>query len=569
MDIIERPATNGRVFTVDVHAARRRPRWLFAALAVLAIVAILASLVVVRSRTNAIAYTTVPLQTGSLAQTVTASGTVNPQNTISVGTQVSGTISEIDADYNTKVKKGQVLARLDPTTFQAAVNQAQGQLAQAQAQSQATGATAGGGPSTVAQATAQAAASAAAAKAAQAGATSSREAIAAAQSTVTKDQSALSLAQRTVARDRSLLAQGYISQNQLDTDQANLVAAETALDAARTAVTQAQAQATAAQAQAVQAAAQQQAQAANVGVASATAGNQVATHAASEAQIQINQAQLATAKANLAHTVITSPVDGTVIARDVSVGQTVAASLQTPTLFAIAQDLSKMELDLAVGEPDIGRVRPGDRVDFTVLAYPNRTFHGTVEQVRQNPTTVSNVVTYTTPVLVDNRDGALRPGMTANATIEVAHVDNASIVPLAALGYQPPSGAVARNGQRRSGGTRGTTAGKGGTAPSASSNSPWGATGASSGGAVTAGSTGRIFVLHSGKLQPVPVKVGLVSATQASVTPLRGEVQAGDQVVTGDDQAARASHASANNPLLGGQRGPAGYGRGGALGGAR
>jgi HlyD family secretion protein len=558
MHTIDRPATNGRVFTVDLQTARRRPRWVVAALAVAVIVAIVCSAIVVRSRASAIAYTTVPVQSGSLAQTVTASGTVNPQNTINVGTQVSGTIAEVDVDYNSRVKKGQILAKLDPTTFQAALNQAQAQLAQTQAQARAAGATANGGPASVTQARAQAEAAAAAATAAQASAAATQQAIASAQATVTKDRSALALAQQTLARDRSLLAQGYIAQSQVDTDESNVVAAQSALDAAKVAVAQAQSQAAASRAAAVQAGAQQQAQLAQTGVAAATAANQAATADANVAAIGIQAAQVATAKANLAHTIVTSPVDGTVIARDVSVGQTVAASLQTPTLFQIAQDLSKMELDLAVGEPDIGRVKSGDRVDFTVLAYPNRTFHASVEQVRQNPTTVSNVVTYTTVVLVDNKDGALRPGMTANATIQVAHVENATIVPLSAFTYQPAAGALSGSRRRRPSGD-------------AQGGSPWGATTASSGGAVTSGSRGRIFVLRGGKLTPIPVNVGLVGQTQASVTPLRGEIASSDQVVVGDNASARASHAGANgtNPFaMGQQRG--GYGgRGGALGGAR
>ena len=145
------------------------------------------------------------------------------------------------------------------------------------------------------------------------------------------------------------------------------------------------------------------------------------------------------------------------MARDVSVGQTVAASLQTPTLFSIAQDLGKMEVDINVAEPDIGNVKPGDTVDFSVLAYPNRTFHGTVAQVRINPQTVNNVVTYDVVVLVDNRDGALLPGMTANATIDVATAKNALVVPLSALQWSPHANA--------STGTASSAAG---------SQSPWG-----------------------------------------------------------------------------------------------
>src|SRR5579875_2600969 len=560
MFTLDRPATNGHVSTVILEPARRRPRWLLVLAAVACILAIVASVVVVRSRAGAVTYTTTPVTTGSLAQTVTASGTLNPQNTIDVGTQVSGTISEIDADFNAHVKKGQVLAKLDPTTFQASVDQAQATLQQAAAQAAASGATASGGPSAIAEAQAQAQSAAASAQAAQATAAASKAAIATAQTGVTKDQAALALAQQTVNRDRQLLSQGYIAQAQMDSDQSNLVSAQSTLASA-------------------QASATQQAQQAATGVSSATAANQAATHDASVAQIAIDRAQLVTAQQNLAHTVITSPVDGTVIARDVSVGQTVAASLQTPTLYAIAQDLTKMELDLAVGEPDIGRVQAGDPVSFTVLAYPNRTFTGTVQQVRKNPTTVSNVVTYDTVVIVNNEDGALLPGMTADATIQVAHVDNATIVPLAAFSYTPPSGAL-KGAHKRSG----TTAAQSGSAHAAAAKtssasrsastqpsgggSPWGQTTIASSGAVTPGSTGRIFVLQNGKLHPVPVKVGLVGDTTASVTPLRGTLASGAQVVVGDNSSAKGSHAaSGGNPLAGGQRGSGG--RGGPLGGAR
>ncbi|MDB5029083.1 MAG: efflux transporter, family, subunit, partial [Candidatus Eremiobacteraeota bacterium] len=354
MHTMERPAY-GHITSVKLQALRGRPRWWFVAGAILVIVAIVASIIAVRSRAAAVSYVTVPVQSGSLAQTVTASGTLNPQNTISIGTQVSGTIAEIDADFNSHVKKGQILAKLDPTTFQASLDQAQATLAQTQAQARASGATAGGGPSSVAAAQAQTQAAAAAARVAQATANASNAGIATAQTNVTKAQSALALAQQTVTRDVQLLAQGYIPQSQADADRSNAVAAQSALDSARAAVSQAQAQAQAAQAQIAQANAQQSVQSAQTGVTSATAQSQTATHDAGVAAIGIQQAQVKTAQANLSHTIITSPVDGTVISRQVSLGQTVAASLTTPTLFTIAQDLGKMELDLSVGEPDIGR----------------------------------------------------------------------------------------------------------------------------------------------------------------------------------------------------------------------
>jgi HlyD family secretion protein len=579
MHTLERPATNGRVSTVILEPARRRPRWWFVVAAVAVIVAIVVSVIAVRSRAAAVTYTTVPVQTGSLSQTVTASGTLNPQNTINVGTQISGTISEIDADFNAHVRKGQVLAKIDPSSFQAALDQARASLAQSAAQAQASGATASGGPAAVAAAQAQAQAQAAAARVAAANSDASRAAIATAQSNVVKAQSALALAQQTVARDRALLAQGYIAQAQADADVSNATAAQSALDGARVAVTQAQAQSAASAASVAQATAQQAAQSDQAGVQGATAAAQAATHDAGVAAIGIQQAQVKQAEQNLAHTIITSPVDGTVIARGVSIGQTVAASFSTPTLYTIAQDLTKMELDLAVGEPDIGRLRAGDGVDFTVLAYPNRTFHATVQQVRQNPTTVSNVVTYQTVVIVSNTDGALRPGMTANATIAVAHVDNATIVPLAAFGYNPPSGSVSRTRRSRGGagatgtpGAAGASASnqsqRGGNAGNAGGNaSPWGKTSAASSGAVTPGGTARIFVQRGGALVPVLVKIGLVADTQASVTPLRGTLSANDQVVVGDSSSTSgAKSASGGNPLTGGNQRGAG-GRGGPLGG--
>jgi len=568
MHTLERPAANGQVKTAKIAPARPRSRWWFVAAAILGIIAIVASIVIVRSRETAVTYTTVPVQTGSLAQTVTASGTLNPQNTINVGTQVSGIISEIDADYNSRVKKGQILARLDPTTFQAVLNQEKATLAQSEAQAEASGATAAGAPDAVAEAQAQAQAAVATAHAAQMTAAASQAGVATAQTNVTKDQAALDLAQQTVARDQQLLAQGYIAQSQADTDHSNLVAAQTTLAAARATVAQTQAEASASVAQIAQANASAQALSAQTGVSGATAQNQVATHDASVAAIGIQQAQVAQAQENVNHTIITSPVNGTVIARDVAVGQTVAASLQTPTLFAIAQDLTKMELDLAVGEPDIGRVRAGDPVSFTVLAYPNRVFNATVEQVRQNPTTVSNVVTYTNVVIVDNKDGALLPGMTANATIQVAHADNATIVPLAAFSYTPASGSIARptrpagasSGAPRPAGAAGASAGS-----AASGGSPWGATTGGSSGAVTSGSTSRIFVERNGKLTVVPVKVGIVGDTTVAVTPLSGTLAAGDQVVIGDSRSASskgATNTNTRNLLTGGGGRPPAAGAG-------
>ncbi|MBV8354008.1 MAG: efflux RND transporter periplasmic adaptor subunit, partial [Candidatus Eremiobacteraeota bacterium] len=227
-------------------------------------------------------------------------------------------------------------------------------------------------------------------------------------------------------------------------------------------------------------------------------------------------------------------------ARDVSIGQTVAAGFQTPTLFAIAQDLGKMEVDLQVGEPDIGSVRAGDHVDFTVLAYPTRTFSGIVSQVRQNPTTVQNVVTYTTVVLVDNKDGALRPGMTANATIDTSKIDNATIVPVAALQYRPAS---------FTGGTRSHQSAQSG-------GSPWGSASVASGSAIVNGTRGRVFVEGTnGKLRFVPVQIQMVSGADAAVEPLRGSLNENDAAVVADNSHTTRRPASSGSPFSSQSRG--------------
>ena len=289
---------------------------------------------------------TTPVTQADLTASVTASGTVNPQNLISVGTQVSGTIASIDVDYNSKVKRGQVLARLDPSTLQAQLDQAQAALAQAQAQVAQAAAGANGATSGVGVASATAAADVAA--------------VASAKANVTKTQAALGLAQKHATRDTALLAQGYIAQSTVDTDRATVAQDASDVAAAQAAVAQSQAQDAAGNATVSENASTAQSQAA-------------ATRSRAEANVGAAQAVVRQDELNLQHAVITSPVDGTVVARDVSVGQTVAASLQTPTLFSIAQNLGKMEVDINVGEPDIGNVKPGDDVSFSVLAYPNET----------------------------------------------------------------------------------------------------------------------------------------------------------------------------------------------------
>lgn len=483
-------------------------KYLAASLAVLLIAALaLGSLLMTRSKADA-AYVTQPVVRQDLSSSVTASGTVNPQNTVNVGTQVSGTIQSLYVDYNSKVHKGQVLAKIDTSQMQAQLAQAQAALAQAQAQAAAQQQTASGAQANISVTQANSAAQAAGAQAAAA-------AIQTADANVTKAQNALQLAQQTVDRDRTLLSQGYISQSQYDTDQSSYVAAQSGLQSAQAAVTQAKAQAASSASQAQAGSAQNAVTAAQAGASADTA--QAAQAAVAAAQAQVQQDEL-----NIQRAVITSPVDGIVIARDVSVGQTVAASLQTPTLFSIAQDLKKMEVDINVGEPDIGNVRPGEDVSFSVLAYPNQTFHGKISQVRVNPATVNNVVTYTVITLVDNPQNKLLPGMTANASINVQTVKNALVVPTQALSFRP-SGMTFKHKRSSSNAS----------AANGASASPWGQTSSSASGAAAAGQNGVIFVESDGKPAPVRVSVQLTNGALVAVTPLRGTLKAGDAVITG------------------------------------
>jgi HlyD family secretion protein len=554
MKILERPSDNGHpsghVETVVIDPKRWSLRpWRAIAAAILIVAIIVTGVLIYRARSaGSVAYVTTPVAQQDLVQTVSATGTVNPQNTINVGTQVSGTVSELDVDYNSKVKKGQVLARLDPTALQAQLDSAKAQLAQSQAQAAAAQNNATGATIGIDTANAAATAAAANARAAQATALSSQQAIASADSAVTKAQSALQVAQLTVTRDNGLLSQGYIAQAAVDNDKSLLVAAQSAVQSAQAAAQQARSQAAASAAQAQASIAQTASQSSAVAAAHVQAAGSADTAQASSAAIGIQEANVSQAQTNLANSVIKSPVDGTVIARDVSVGTTVAASLQTPTLFAIAQDLSKMEVDLAVGEPDIGSVKAGENVTFTVLAFPNRTFQGVVSQVRKNPVVTSNVVTYTTVVLVDNNDQVLLPGMTANAMIAVQKAARALVVPLSALSFQP-----AFNGtHKRAAGATGATAANA-SAPSGAS--PWGSTTGSASAAIVAGSQGHVFVERNGKLVRVPVSIALVSGTQAAVAPAGdATLAAGDLVVTGGGAVAnpaRAQRAPAN-PLTGG-----------------
>jgi len=259
-----------------------------------------------------------------------------------------------------------------------------------------------------------------------------------------------------------------------------------------------------------------------------------------EAQLLSARAQLEKDRANLAYSVIRSPVSGVVVDRSVDVGQTVAASLQTPTLFKIAQDLSKMQIDSNFAEADIGNIRVGQTVRFTVDAFAERRFRGDVKQIRLNPTTVSNVVTYDVVINVDNPEQILLPGMTAYVNIAVAERKNILLIPNAALRYKPANEEI-----QKALANPGPTANSSSDAQKNSGIRP----GASQGGKPKRDAfAGKVYVFENGKLKPVSVSLGITDNRNTEI--VGGELKAGDQIVIGEAQAADQSKSSSSRPPM-------------------
>lgn len=316
---------------------------------------------------NAPRYELGKVEKGALSASVSASGTLSALITVQVGSQVSGQIQDVLADFNTPVKQGQVIARLDPATFQSRVTQAEADLAAAQ------------GAVDVARST-----------------------LAVRQAEAGKAKAALGEAERNLKRKQDLVAQGFVSTAELDT-------AQTGLDTAREQARLSQSEIQAAQAQ---------------------VGN-------AQAVVRQRQAQLEQARLDLARTIIRAPVDGVVVSRNIDAGQTVAASLQAPVLFTIAQDLKDMEVNIAVDEADVGRVAEGQKVRFTVDAFPGERFTGNVTQIRKAPQISNNVVTFSVMARVKNPDLKLLPGMTASAKILTEERQAVLKVPNEALRFRP------------------------------------------------------------------------------------------------------------------------------------
>jgi len=332
---------------------------------------------------------------GSIASSVSCTGALGAVVTVSVGSQVSGQIMELLADYNSQVGKGQVIARIDPENFKARVLQSEAELAVARASVSIKRAAIERGKAELVNA---------------------REALEAARAQTEKARVALADAKRDLERKRTLHKNKIISESEIDRARAVHDQALAQLDAAG---------------------ADQRAMASVVGSREAALKMAEAEVEYALAQVKQKEAALQNSRIDLDHTIIRSPVNGVVIERSVDIGQTVAASLQAPTLFTIAQDLRQMQVEADIDEADIGQVQPGQRATFTVDAFPEKEFPGQIQQIRKAPQTVQNVVTYTVVISADNPDLQLLPGMTANITVVIEERDRALKVPNAALRFRP------------------------------------------------------------------------------------------------------------------------------------
>ena len=532
---------------------------------------------------NAAEYMTARVERGGLRNTVTATGTLQAVTTVQVGSQASGTISALYADFNSTVRKGQLLAQLDPSVTQAQVQQARANLAQAVAQLQAARAAVAQSQAGVAQS--RAGITDARAKASAAGSTTQNQqaAVSASEANVSVLKAQLDDARSILNQEQSLLQSGVISQREFTTAQTNYKTAEARYNQALAQLRMAQLSAQSASASGqTQAAAQvEQAQAQAQQSQGQVVGAQAQVQNAA-AQVEQARAALQLAQINLQHTTITSPIDGVVVSRDVNVGQTVAASLSAPTLFTIAQDLTQMQVIANIDQADIGLVEQAKSVNFTVDAFPAEEFKGTLQQMRLNPQNVQNVVTYNVVIDVSNPEQKLKPGMTANLTVTIDERNDVLKVPNSALRFAPQTadGQSARGNSTRGAGRRqnadaAASDNANGAAPQQADGAP-----ARQGAAraqfarptepVLPGQLRRVWVMAAdGKLQPRRIQVGLSDGSATEM--VEGDLREGDVVVTGQNiTASSGGGAQSSAPGFGGApRVGGGGGRTGGAGGGR
>ena len=484
-------------------------------------------------------YLTAKIEKGNIRNTVSATGTLQAVTTVQVGSQVSGTISALFADFNSNVRKGQVVAQLDPAIFQAQVASARANLESARANVINEQAKVVAAKSTVLNL--------------QAGVSSSTANLAALKAQ--RDD-----AQSLLTRQEQLAASGLIPERDLESSRTALRAAEARYNQAKSQLEQARLS---------------EQSSAGSGIAQAEAS--VKQH---QAEVQQTQAALQLAEVNLSHATIRSPIDGVVVSRNVDVGQTVAASLSAPTLFTIANDLTQMQVIANIDQADIGVVNQSNKISFTVDAFPGANFGGTIQQIRLNPQNVQNVVTYNVVIDVKNPDLKLKPGMTANLTMTIAERSDVLKVPNAALRFRPqgmtqeqirelmrgasggrPGGERAQGDQARGQQTPGAEGRPAGAASPAASPDAGRMRGGGGGGASTAilpGQTRIVWILGPDKKpQPRRVKLGITDGTATEI--VEGDLKEGDIVIVGQSITPTGSPQSTQ------QRAP-GFG-GGGMGG--
>ncbi|HET6648496.1 MAG TPA: efflux RND transporter periplasmic adaptor subunit [Pyrinomonadaceae bacterium] len=480
------------------------------------------------NQTTATQYMTAKLERGNLRNTVTATGTLQAVTTVQVGSQASGTLSALYVDFNSVVKKGQVIAQLDPGVAKAQVDQSRANLQQARASLQQSLAAVSGSRAGVSDAQAKALAARSAVQNNQSGTSGARANVA-----VLKAQ--LDDAQSFLNQQESLMASGVIAKREVDVAATSYKTAEARYNQAVAQLNQA---ILSEQSSSSSGIAQSQAQ---VQQSQAQVQQSQAQVEQAKAQVQQAEAALRLAEVNLAHTTITSPIDGVVVSRDVNVGQTVAASLSAPTLFTIANDLNQMQVIANIDQADIGLVERAKSVRFSVDAFPGKDFEGTIQQMRLNPVNVQNVVTYNVVIDVNNPEQKLKPGMTANLTITIDERNNVLKVPNSALRFMPQD--AARTGNRNSAGN-GTGQGRrrqqGENAGDAGGAAAGGQGGQGSGerrfapasSPVLEGQTRLVWVLGAdGKPQSRRIKVGLSDGASTEV--VEGNLQEGELVITG------------------------------------
>jgi HlyD family secretion protein len=497
---------------------------------------------------GAVEYYTARVERGSVSQIVQATGTINAVVSVQVGSQVSGNIQKLNADFNSHVTKGQVIAQIEPSIFRAKVMQAAADLQTAQAN----------------------------VKALEANIQTQRSDVAVSKANVDKAKAQLYDAKTQSDRTEQLAATGVVPPQQRDTAKAGLDAAKAGVEAAEASVEESQAK----------------------------LDSNIAQRDQAIAQVAFKRAALDSAQLDLDHTTIYAPIDGTVIARNVDVGQTVAASLSAPTLFVIAQDLTKMLVYAKTDEADVGRIQVGAEATFRVDSFPRETFNGRVQQVRMNASTIQNVVTYDTIIEFDNPGQRLFPGMTAYVSIPVAWENDVIKVPNGALRFKPnlpdaerdalyakyniPLDNAAAPGRGGRGSANGTASGSAQGAQAAAGNAggarrggggggngrgqrrpqagddPAGAVGGRGGAGTNGGANrndwGIVWKqLPDHTLQPVRVRQGVTDFTFTAME--EGNLKIGDELVIGEVSTANAGGTpAAPAPGLGGGRGGLGGG---------